>query len=84
MKNTIMWGSGNWEPPAELAKLNLINKTQVLIITAARFNRHGRVTSGRPGHTPTLGCIRIRLNMIHGPMGHNKVSQHHWQKRSLH
>jgi hypothetical protein len=23
------------------------------------------------------------LNMIHGPMGQNKVSQHRWQKKGL-
>jgi hypothetical protein len=42
------------------------------------------MTSGRLGHAPTLGHIRIGLNMMHGPMGQNKVSQHRWQKRSLH
>jgi hypothetical protein len=50
----------------------------------AMFYRCGRMTSGRLGHAPTLGSIRIGLNMIHGPMGQTKVSQHHWQKRSLH
>jgi hypothetical protein len=38
-------------------KLNLINKTRVFLMTAARFNRCGRTTSGRLGHTPTLGRI---------------------------
>jgi hypothetical protein len=47
----------------------------------ARFYRCGRMTSGRLGHAPTLGCIRIGLNMIHSPMGQNKVSQHHGQKK---
>jgi hypothetical protein len=42
------------------------------------------MTSERLGHAPTLGHIRIGLNMMHGPMGQNKVSQHRWQKRSLH
>jgi hypothetical protein len=51
---------------------------------AARFYQCGRTTSGKLGRAPTLGCIRIGLNMIHGPMGQNKVSQHRWQKMSLH
>jgi hypothetical protein len=33
------------------------------------------MTSERLGHAPTLGRVRIGLNMIHGPMGQNKVSQ---------
>jgi hypothetical protein len=41
---------------------------------AARFNRCGRTISGRLGHIPTLGCVRIGLNMIYGLMGQNKVS----------
>jgi hypothetical protein len=36
---------------------------------AARFYRCGRMTSGRLGHAPTLGHVRIGLNMIHSPMG---------------
>jgi hypothetical protein len=28
------------------------------------------------GRAPTLGRVQIGLNMIHGPMGQNKVSQH--------
>jgi hypothetical protein len=54
------------------------------LMTAARFYRCERMTSGRLGRDPTLGCIRFGLNMIHGPMGQNKVSYHRWQKRSLH
>jgi hypothetical protein len=50
-------------------KLNLINKTEVFLMTAARFYRCGRTTSERLGHAPTLGHVRIGLNMIHGPMG---------------
>jgi hypothetical protein len=41
------------------------------------------MASGRLGHAPILGCVRIGLNVIHGPMGQNKVSQHRWQKMSL-
>jgi hypothetical protein len=52
-------------------------------MTAARFYRCGRTTTGRLGHAPTLGCILIGLNMMHGAMDQNKVSQHCWQKRSL-
>jgi hypothetical protein len=37
----------------------------------ARFKRCGRTTPGRLGRPPTLGCVRIGLNMIHGPMGQN-------------
>jgi hypothetical protein len=48
---------------------------------AARFYRYGRMTIGRLGRAPTLGRVRIGLNMIHGPMGQNKVSQHCWQKK---
>jgi hypothetical protein len=33
------------------------------------------------GRAPTLGCVRIGLNMIHCPMGQNKVSQYRWQKK---
>jgi hypothetical protein len=56
---------------------------------AARFYRCGRTTLGRttlgrPSCAPTLGRVRIGLNMMHGPMGQNKVLQHCWQKRSLH
>jgi hypothetical protein len=51
---------------------------------AARFYRCGRMTSGRLGHARTLGRVRIGLNMIHNPMDQNKVSQHRWQKSSLH
>jgi hypothetical protein len=50
-------------------------------MTAARFYRCGRMTTGRLGHAPTLGRVRIGLNMIHGPMGQNKVSHHCWQKK---
>jgi hypothetical protein len=53
-------------------------------MTVARFYRCERMTSERLVHAPTLGCVRIVLNMIHGPMDQNKVSQHRWQKRSLH
>jgi hypothetical protein len=53
-------------------------------MTAARFYRCERMTSGSLGHAPTLGHVRIGLNMIHNPMGQNNVSQHRWQKRSLH
>jgi hypothetical protein len=35
----------------------------------ARFYRCGRMTLGRLGRAQTLGCVRIGLNMIHGPMG---------------
>jgi hypothetical protein len=38
-------------------------------MTAARFYRCERMTSGRLGHAPTLGRVRIGLNMIHDPMG---------------
>jgi hypothetical protein len=48
------------------------------LMTAARFYRCERTTSRRLGRDPTLGCIRIGLNMIHGPMGQNKVSYHRW------
>jgi hypothetical protein len=41
---------------------------------AARFYRCGRTTSGRLGRAPTLGRVRIGLNMIHDLMGQNKVS----------
>jgi hypothetical protein len=53
-------------------------------MTATRFYRCGRTTSGRLGRAPNLGRVKITLNMIHGPMGENKVSQHRWQKWSLH
>jgi hypothetical protein len=42
------------------------------------------MTSARLGRAPTLRHVRIGLNMIHGPMGQNKVLQHRWQKKSLH
>jgi hypothetical protein len=32
------------------------------------------------GHAPTIGRIRIGLNMIPGLVSQNKVSQHRWQK----
>jgi hypothetical protein len=39
---------------------------------------------GRPkmcwSRAPTLGRVRIGLNVIHGPLGQNKVSQHPGQK----
>jgi hypothetical protein len=39
---------------------------------------------GRPktcwSHAPTLGRVRIGLNVIHGPLGQNKVSQHPGQE----
>jgi hypothetical protein len=54
------------------------------IMMVASFYRCGRMTLGRLGHAPTLGHVRIGQNMMHGPMGQNKVSYHHWQKRSLH
>jgi hypothetical protein len=50
-------------------------------MTVARFYKCGRMTSRRLGHAPTLGRVRIGLNIIHGPMGQNKVSQYHWQKK---
>jgi hypothetical protein len=49
----------------------------------ARFYRSERMTSRRLGHAPTLGHVRIGLNMIHGPMGQNKVSLHRWQKKCV-
>jgi hypothetical protein len=70
--------------PTEVAKLNLINKLPVFLMTVARFNRCGRMTLGRLGHTPTLGQVQIRLNMIHGSIDQNKTSQHCWQRMSLH
>jgi hypothetical protein len=42
------------------------------------------MTSGRLGRAPTLEHVRIGLKVILGPMGQNKVSQHRWQKMSLH
>jgi hypothetical protein len=48
---------------------------------AGRFYRCGRTTLGRLDRAPTLGRVQIGLNMIHGPMGKNKVSQHRWQKK---
>jgi hypothetical protein len=60
------------------------SKTRVFLMTVARFYTCGRTTSGRLGHAPTLGIIRIGLNMTHEPMGQNKVSKHRWQKKSLH
>jgi hypothetical protein len=50
----------------------------------ARFYRCGRTTSGRLGRAPTLGCVRIGLNMIHDPMGQNRCHNTIGRKRSLH
>jgi hypothetical protein len=51
---------------------------------AARFYSCGRMTSGRLGRAPTLGRVRIGLNMIHGPMGQIRCRSTVGRKRSLH
>ena len=50
-------------------------------MAAARFIGVGGRPQGCWGRAPTLGRILIGLNLIHGPMGQNKVSQHRWQKK---
>jgi hypothetical protein len=74
-----MGSLANSASPAEVAgaKSNQQNPP-VFLMTVARFYRCGRMALGRLGHAPTLGCIRIGLNMIHGPMTQNKVSEHRW------
>jgi hypothetical protein len=52
-------------------------------MTATRFYRCGRTISARLGHTPTLGRVRIGLNMIHDPMG-QRCRSTVGRKRSLH
>jgi hypothetical protein len=52
----------------EVSKAKSNQQTRVLLMTVARFYRCGRMDLGRLGHAPTLGRVRIGLNMIHGPM----------------
>jgi hypothetical protein len=41
----------------------------------------GEWPQGCWGRVPTLGRIRLGLNLIHGPLGQIKVTQHHGWKR---
>jgi hypothetical protein len=53
-------------------------------MTAARFYRCGRTTSRRLGRAPTLGRVRIGLNMIHTQWARIRCRSTVGRKRSLH
>jgi hypothetical protein len=76
-----MGSLANSASTAEVARAKSNQQNLSVSNDAARFYRCGMMTSRRLGHALTLGCIRIRLNVIHSPMGQNTVSQRRWQKK---
>jgi hypothetical protein len=66
-----MGSLANSASSVEVAKAKSNQQTLSVLMTAARFSRCGRTTSGRLGRAPSLGHVQIGLNMIHGPMGQN-------------
>jgi hypothetical protein len=67
--------------PAEVVRAKSNEQNPSVSNDDGSVYRCGRMASGRLGSAPTLGPVRIGLNMIHNPMGQNKVLA---KKRSLH
>jgi hypothetical protein len=49
-------------------------------MAAKGYKEVGERPQGCWGHVPTLGRIRLRLYLIHGPLGHIRVTQHRGSK----
>jgi hypothetical protein len=45
-------------------------------MVAKGYKEVGEQPQGRWDHVPTLGHVQIGLNLIHGPLGQNRVTQH--------
>jgi hypothetical protein len=61
----------------EVAKAKLASKkTPVFLMVAKGYKEVGELPQGCWGHVPTLRHVRIRLNLIHSPLGQNRVMQH--------
>jgi hypothetical protein len=61
----------------EVAKAKLAsNKTRVFLAAAKGYKEVGERPQGCWGRVTTLGHVRIGLNLIHGPLGQNRVTQH--------
>jgi hypothetical protein len=68
----------------EVAKAKLAsNKTQVFLAVAKDYKEVEERPQGCWSRIPTLECVWIGLNLIHGPLGQNRVMQHHGLKRTL-
>jgi hypothetical protein len=50
-------------------------------VAARGFINMGGRPQGYWGHAATLGCVPNGPNLIHDPLGQNRVTQHHGQKR---
>ena len=85
------WGSedsktGGWTSTRtykQVAKAKLdLNKTRVFLAAAKEL----KYMEGRPkgcwSRPPTLGRVLNGLNLIHGPLGQNTMTQHRGQKTS--
>jgi hypothetical protein len=59
------------------------NKTQVFLVAAKGHKEVEDRTQGCWGRIPTLGRVPMGLNLIHGPLGQNRVTQHRRLKRTL-
>jgi hypothetical protein len=46
------------------------------LMAAKGYKEVGEWPQGRWGHVPTLGRVRIGFNLIHSPLGQNRVTQH--------
>jgi hypothetical protein len=61
----------------EVAKPKLAsNKTRMFLMAAKGYKEVGERPQGCWGLVPTLGRVRIGLNLIHVPLGQNRVTQH--------
>ena len=75
------WTSTRAYKQVAMAKLDL-NKTQAFLAAAKGYKTREDDHTGCWGRAPTLGRIHNGLYMIHGPLGQNKMAQHHGQKTS--
>ena len=76
---TGCWTSTRAYKQVAKAKLDL-NKTRVFLAVAKGLKYMEGHTKGCWGRPPTLGRVLSGLNLIHGPLGQNKMMQHHGQK----
>jgi hypothetical protein len=68
----------------EVAKAKFAsNKTLVFLTVAKSYKEVEERPQGCGGRIPTLGRVRIGLNLIFGPLGQNRVTQHRGLKRTL-
>ena len=78
---TSGWTSTRAYKQVAKAKLDL-NKTRMFLAAAKGLKYMEGQTKGCWGRPPTLGRVLSGLNLIHGPLGQNKVSQHQNQIRT--